>query len=45
MTAHTVQLRDKLQALRVSPFDTRLHKGLAIGPGAGYTPPKEPRVS
>ena len=28
---HTAQLRDKLQPLRVSPFDERLHKGLAIG--------------
>jgi len=29
--AHTVQLRDKLQPLRVSPYDERLHKGLALG--------------
>jgi quinol monooxygenase YgiN len=28
---HTVQWREKLQPLRVSPFDERLHKGLAIG--------------
>jgi quinol monooxygenase YgiN len=28
---HTTQWRDKLQPLRVSPFDERLHKGLAIG--------------
>ena len=28
---HTTQLRDKLQPLRVSPFDERLHKGFAIG--------------
>jgi quinol monooxygenase YgiN len=34
---HTTQLRDKLQPLRVSPYDERLHKGLAIGamPAAG----------
>ena len=31
MATHTVQLREKLQPLRVSPFDERLHKGLAIG--------------
>jgi quinol monooxygenase YgiN len=30
MATHTAQLRDKLQPLRVSPFDERLHKGLAI---------------
>ena len=30
MATHTAQLRDKLQPLRVSPFD-RLHKGLAMG--------------
>jgi quinol monooxygenase YgiN len=29
--AHTAQLREKLQPLRVSPYDERLHKGLAIG--------------
>jgi quinol monooxygenase YgiN len=28
---HTAQLHDKLQPLRVSPFDERLHKGLTIG--------------
>jgi quinol monooxygenase YgiN len=28
---HTTQLRDMLQPLRVSPYDERLHKGLAIG--------------
>jgi quinol monooxygenase YgiN len=28
---HTVQWREKLQPLRVSPVDERLHKGLAIG--------------
>ena len=28
---HAVQLREKLQPLRVSPFDDRLHTGLAIG--------------
>jgi quinol monooxygenase YgiN len=35
--AHTTHLRDKLQPLRISPFDERLHKGLAIGamPAAG----------
>ena len=27
---HTTQLREKLQPLRVSPYDERLHKGLAI---------------
>src|SRR5437016_13601286 len=31
MATHTAQLREKLQPLRVSPFDERLHKGLAIG--------------
>ena len=31
MATHTAQLREKLQPLRVSPFDDRLHKGLAIG--------------
>ncbi len=31
MAAHTAQCRVKLQALRVSPDDERLHKGLAIG--------------
>ena len=31
MAAHTAQWRAKLQALRVSPYDQRLHKGLAIG--------------
>jgi quinol monooxygenase YgiN len=31
MATHTVQWRDKLQPLRVSPVDERLHKGLAIG--------------
>jgi len=40
--AHTTQLRDKLQPLRLSPYDERLHKGLAIGamlaaPAAGAT--------
>jgi quinol monooxygenase YgiN len=29
--AHTTQLRDKLQPLRVSPQDERLHRGLAVG--------------
>ena len=29
---HTTQWRDKLQPLRVSPSDERLHTGLAIGP-------------
>jgi len=29
--AHTAQLRDKLQPLRVSPYDERLHKGLVLG--------------
>ena len=42
MTTHTAQWREKLQSLRVSPFDQRLHKGLAIGsalaaPAAGAT--------
>jgi quinol monooxygenase YgiN len=42
MTTHTAQWREKLQPLRVSPFDQRLHKGLAIGsalaaPAAGAT--------
>jgi len=31
MATHTAQLREKLQPLRASPFDERLHKGLAIG--------------
>jgi quinol monooxygenase YgiN len=31
MAMHTAQLREKLQPLRVSPFDERLHKGLASG--------------
>jgi quinol monooxygenase YgiN len=31
MAAHTAQWREKLQPLRVSPYDERLHKGLAIG--------------
>ena len=31
MAAHTRQLREKLQPLRVSPYDERLHKGLTIG--------------
>jgi len=40
--AHTAQLRDKLQPLRVSPYDERLHKGLTLGamlaaPAAGAT--------
>ena len=40
--AHTRQWRDKLQPLRLSPYDERLHKGLAIGamlaaPAAGAT--------
>ena len=30
-STHTTQLRDKLQPLRVSPDDERLHKGLALG--------------
>ena len=30
VAAHTTQLRAKLQPLRVSPHDERLHKGLAI---------------
>ena len=29
--AHTAQLRDTLQPLRVSPYDERLHTGLALG--------------
>ena len=29
--AHTAQCREKLQPLRVSPQDERLHKGLALG--------------
>jgi quinol monooxygenase YgiN len=42
MTAHTTQLRTKLQPLRVSPPDERVHKGLAVGamlaaPAAGAT--------
>src|SRR5262245_30539040 len=42
MAAHTAQLRDKLQPLRVSPQDERVHKGLAVGatlaaPPAGAT--------
>jgi quinol monooxygenase YgiN len=28
---HTTQLREMLQPLRASPFDVRLHKGLALG--------------
>ena len=31
MAAHTTQCRDKLQPLRVSPYDERLHTGVAIG--------------
>jgi quinol monooxygenase YgiN len=31
MTAHTAQWRAKLQPLRISPYDERLHKGLALG--------------
>lgn len=31
MAAHTTQLREKLQPLRGSPHDERLHKGLSIG--------------
>jgi quinol monooxygenase YgiN len=31
MAAPTAQLREKLQPLRVSPFDERLHTGLTIG--------------
>jgi len=30
MAVHTKQFRDKLQPLRVSPYDERLHKALAI---------------
>jgi quinol monooxygenase YgiN len=42
MAAHTAQWRDKLQPLRVSPQDERVHKGLAVGamlaaPTAGAT--------
>ena len=42
MAAHTIQLREKLQPLRISTYDERLHKGLAIGamlaaPAAGAT--------
>jgi quinol monooxygenase YgiN len=33
MAAYTAQLYEKLQPLRVSPFDERLHKGLAIRSG------------
>jgi quinol monooxygenase YgiN len=32
MAAHTRQWRERLQPLRNSPYDERLHKGLAIGP-------------
>jgi quinol monooxygenase YgiN len=40
--AHTIHLREKLQPLRLSPQDERVHKGLAIGaipaaPAAGAT--------
>ena len=31
MAAHTTQVRAKLQPLRVSAYDERVHKGLAIG--------------
>jgi quinol monooxygenase YgiN len=31
MAAHTARWREKLQPLRLSPLDERLHKGLAIG--------------
>jgi quinol monooxygenase YgiN len=31
MATHTAQWREKLQPLRLSPFDERLHKGLALG--------------
>lgn len=31
MAAHTAQLHEKLQPLRVSPLDERFHTGLAIG--------------
>ena len=31
MAAHTKRLREQLQPLRVSPYDERLHSGLAIG--------------
>ena len=31
LAAHTRQWREKLQPLRISPYDERLHKGLAIG--------------
>ena len=31
MATHTAQWREKLQPLRLSPSDERLHKGLAIG--------------
>jgi quinol monooxygenase YgiN len=31
MAAHTTQWRAKLQPLRVSPYDERAHKGLAMG--------------
>jgi quinol monooxygenase YgiN len=31
MATHTAQLHEKLQPLRVSPFDERLHKRLALG--------------
>jgi quinol monooxygenase YgiN len=37
LATYTKQWREKLQPLRVSPYDERLHKGLAIGsmPAAG----------
>ena len=31
IAGHTTHLREKLQPLRISPLDERLHKGLAIG--------------
>jgi len=31
MATHAAQLREKLQPLRISPVDERLHKGLALG--------------
>jgi quinol monooxygenase YgiN len=37
IAAHTQHVREKLQPLRVSPYDERLHQGLALGsmPAAG----------
>ena len=43
MATHTAQWREKLQPLRLSPFDERLHKGLALVPRWPHTP-QEPRI-